>query len=203
MMYTYYYNYIIFELRMSGMMSLANHFLVAMPVQNDLIFSQSVIYICDYHELGTVGLMINRPTKFSIKLLVDGLASEHSPISLEDKPLMFGGPVQPERGFVIHRQLGNWRSSLLLLKNEVTVTTSNDIINSILKGSGPEDALVALGYVGWTSAQLEQEIINDRWLVCPYKAEILYDVPFESRWKETALTIGVQMDKLISGGGHA
>lgn len=188
---------------MPGQMSLANHFLVAMPAQDDLIFSESVVYICDYHELGTVGLIINHPTEFSIKLLVDNSDFDSELISLQDKPLMFGGPMQPERGFVIHRPIGHWRSSLLLLKNEVTVTTSNDIISSIIKGNGPQDALVALGYVGWDSSQLEQEIIDNRWLVCPFKAELLYDVPFEKRWKETALTIGVHMEQIISGGGHA
>ncbi len=188
---------------MAGQMSLANHFLVATPAQNDLIFAESVIYICDYHELGTVGLIVNRPTEFSVNLLLDTLDIDQVPTMIQEKPLMFGGPLQPERGFVIHRPVGHWRSSLLLLKDEVTVTTSSDIISSILKGNGPEDALVALGYVGWDSAQLEKEIIDNRWLVCPFKAELLYDVPFDRRWKEAALTIGVHMEQMISGGGHA
>lgn len=188
---------------MPAQMSLANHLLVAMPGQKDLVFAESVIYVCDYHELGTVGLMINRPTEFSVRLLVDQLEIKTVPQKSHDKPLMFGGPVQPERGFVIHRPVGNWRSSLLLLKDEVTVTTSNDIIESIVTGGGPDDALVTLGYVGWDSSQLEQEIIDNMWLVCPFKAELLYDVPFDERWKEAALTIGVHMDQLISGSGHA
>ncbi len=187
---------------MAGRMSLANNFLVAMPKQDDLIFTESVIYICDYHELGTVGLIINRPTEFSIKLLADHFDLSSVPENISKKPLMFGGPVQPERGFVIHRPVGNWRSSLLL-KDEVTVTTSNDIIEAIIRGNGPQDSLVVLGYVGWDTAQLEQEIIDNHWLVCPFKAELLYDVPFENRWKETALTIGVHMEQLVSGGGHA
>lgn len=184
-------------------MSLANHFLVAMPDQRDMIFAETVIYICDYHELGTVGLIINRPTEYSIKLLVESLGIEVKDDEIIDKPLMFGGPLQPERGFVIHRPAGNWRSSLLLLKNDVTITTSNDIISAIVTGNGPKDSLVALGYVAWDSNQLEQEIIDNVWLVCPFKAELLYDVPFLDRWKESALTIGVHMDNLISGGGHA
>ena len=188
---------------MANQMSLANHFLVAMPAQDNQVFTETVIYVCDYHELGTVGLIINRPTEFSIKLLVDQLDIGPVPTIIQDKPLMFGGPMQPERGFVIHKPGGHWRSSLLLCKNEVTVTTSNDIIASIIKGSGPNEALVALGYVGWNSAQLEQEIIDNRWLVCPFRSELLYDVPFDKRWKETALTIGVHMEQMISGGGHA
>ena len=188
---------------MSAQMSLANHLLVAMPSQSDLVFAESVVYVCDYHELGTVGLMINRPTEFSVRLLVDHLELDSVPKEVSDKPLMFGGPVQPERGFVIHRPVGNWRSSLLLVKDEVTITTSNDIINSIIEGKGPDDSLVTLGYVGWDSSQLEQEIIDDKWLVCPFKAELMYDVPYSERWKQAALTIGVHMDQLISGGGHA
>jgi len=188
---------------MTPTMSLANHFLVAMPSQDNLIFSKSVIYVCDYHQLGTVGLIINRPTDFSIRLLIYTLNLDIDPSLTLDKPLLFGGPQQPERGFVIHRPFGNWNSSLLLLNNQVTVTTSSDIIGSLLKGLGPKDALVTLGYVGWNSSQLEREIIDNRWLVCPFTPEILYDVPFEKRWKETALTIGVHMEQLISGGGHA
>ncbi|OGV32347.1 MAG: hypothetical protein A3E88_05680 [Legionellales bacterium RIFCSPHIGHO2_12_FULL_35_11] len=186
---------------MSMQMSLANHFLVAMPSQTDIIFSQSVIYICDYHALGTVGLMINRPTEYSVKLLFDHLELKSSSDEISKKPLMFGGPIQPERGFVIHRPVGNWRSSLLL-KDDVTITTSNDIISAIVAGKGPNDSLVTLGYAGWDTNQLEKEIIDNLWLVCPFRSDILYDVPFSSRWKEAALSIGVHMEQ-ISGGGHA
>ncbi|MDF1757687.1 MAG: YqgE/AlgH family protein [Legionellaceae bacterium] len=188
---------------MTLQMSLANQLLVAMPSQQDAVFAQSVIYVCDYHSLGTVGLMINKPTDYSVKILFEHLNLDAPSEEINNQPLMFGGPVQPERGFVIHRPFGNWRSSLKLCEDDVTITTSNDIIEAIVLGNGPKDSLVTLGYSGWDSSQLEQEIIDDLWLVCPFKAELLYDVPFKDRWKETALTIGVHMDQLISGGGHA
>ncbi|MGL6029866.1 MAG: YqgE/AlgH family protein, partial [Legionella sp.] len=117
-------------------------------------------------------------------------------------PLLFGGPVQPERGFVIHKQMGGWRSSLLL-QDEVTVTTSNDIIRAIAQDNGPKDSLVTLGYSGWNEDQLEKEVMDNIWLVCPYRSEILYDVPFEDRWEYAGLTLGVKMSQLSSSVGHA
>ena len=185
-------------------MSLANHFLVAMPAMDDIVFAQSVIYVCEHHEQGTVGLMVNRPTEYPLSLIFDQLhiASAHE--NMRHKPLLFGGPLQPERGFVIHRPCGKWRSSLPLVEPDVTITTSNDIIRAMADDKGPKDVLVALGYVGWQSAQLEDEIIHDSWLVCPFKPELLYEAPFEERWRLAGLTLGVHMEQLISGGsGHA
>ncbi len=189
---------------MTKQMSLANHFLVAMPLLDDVVFAQSVIYICEHHVQGTVGIMVNRPTEYPLDLIFQQLDIEASNPDTRDQPLLFGGPLQPERGFVIHRPGGVWRSSLALMKPDVTITTSNDIIRAIAKEQGPKDVLVALGYVGWESSQLEKEIIDDAWLVCPFKSELLYDVPFEDRWKSAGLSLGVHMDQLISSGsGHA
>lgn len=181
---------------------LANNFLIAMPSQRNPIYEKSVIYICEHQPQGTVGLIINHPMQFPLGLVFDQLHIEPIRIECNRQPLLFGGPVQPERGFVIHRPLGGWRSSLVL-RDDVTVTTSNDIIRAIAEDTGPNDALVALGYVGWAANQLDQEIIDGAWLVCPYKAEILYNVPFEERWKYAGLTMGVNMNQLISGAGHA
>jgi putative transcriptional regulator len=115
---------------------------------------------------------------------------------------MFGGPVQPERGFVIHQQVGSWRSSLVL-QDDVIITTSNDIIRAIAEDTGPKEALVTLGYAGWTHEQLEKEIIDNLWLVCPYLKEIVYDVPFSERWEYAGSTLGVKMSQLGSSAGHA
>lgn len=189
---------------MTTQMSLANHFLVAMPALNDIIFSQSVIYVCEHHTQGTVGLIVNRPTEYPLNLIFEQLHIESSREQIRNKPLLFGGPLQPERGFVIHRPSGMWRSSLPLVKPDVTITTSNDIIRAIADNIGPQDVLVALGYVGWESSQLEKEIMEDAWLVCPFKSELLYEVPFEDRWRSAGLSLGVHMDQLISSGrGHA
>ncbi len=182
--------------------SLANSLLIAMPSLKDPTFEKSVIYVCEHQAQGTVGLIINRPMQFPLGLVFDQLNIEPIHVESNRLPLLFGGPLQPERGFVIHRPFGGWRSSLAL-HEDVTVTTSNDIIRAIADETGPKDVLVTLGYVGWGADQLDQELLDNVWLVCPYKAELLYEVPFEERWEYAGLTIGVKMNQLISGTGHA
>lgn len=182
--------------------SLANHLLIAMPSMIDPNFERTVIYVCEHHAQGTVGLIINRPMEFPMSLVFEQLKIEPARHEQNLQPLLFGGPIQPERGFVIHRPSGEWRSSLAL-DDAVTVTTSNDIIRAIANDTGPKDALVTLGYAGWTDNQLEQEVINNIWLVCPFRSELLYDVPFLQRWEYAGLTIGVKMNQLSSITGHA
>ena len=182
--------------------SFSNHFLIAMPRLNEPSLSRSVVYVCEHHAEGTVGLIINRPMPFSLGLVFNQLQIEPVDSEKNSLPLLFGGPLQPERGFVIHRPFGHWQSSLML-RDGVTVTTSNDIIRAIASNHGPKDALVALGYAGWGEHQLEKEIMNDLWLVCPYKPELLYDVPFDERWEYAGSTIGVHMNHLSSSSGHA
>ncbi len=182
--------------------SLANHMLIAMPSLADPNFSKTVIYVCEHHVQGTVGLIINRPMQFPLGLVFDQLHIEPVRVESNHLPLLFGGPLQPERGFVIHRPFGGWRSSLALQEG-VTITTSNDIIRAIANDNGPKDVLVTLGYVGWGQEQLDKEVIDDVWLVCPYRSELLYEVPFEERWEYAGLTIGVKMNQLTSSAGHA
>lgn len=182
--------------------SLANHLLIAMPSLQDPNFEKTVVYLCEHHEDGSVGLIINRPMQFHLSLVFEQLNIEPIRVEQNRQPLLFGGPVQPERGFVIHKQAGGWRSSLFL-QDEVTVTTSNDIIRAIAQDVGPKDALVTLGYASWMDNQLEQEVMNNMWLVCPYRSEILYDVPFDQRWEYAGLSIGVKMNQMISRAGHA
>jgi putative transcriptional regulator len=182
--------------------SMANHLLVAMPSIHDPDFERSVIYLCENHNDGSVGLIINRPMQFPMSLVFEQLQIE--PIRLEQNrlPLLFGGPVQQERGFVIHKQVGGWRSSLFL-QDEVTITTSNDIIRAIAQDEGPKDLLVALGYSSWMPKQLEEEVMKNCWLVCPYKSEILYEVPFGKRWEYAVSSLGIKLSQLISDAGHA
>jgi putative transcriptional regulator len=187
---------------MSSNTSLANHLLIAMPSLAESPFSQSVIYVCEHHTQGTVGLIINKPMQFPLGLVFDQLQIEPLHVESNRLPLLFGGPLQTERGFVIHRPLGGWRSSLPLQEG-VTITTSNDIIRAIAQETGPKDVLVTMGYAGWAGEQLDKEIMDNLWLVCPYKPELLYDVPFEKRWEYAGLTIGVKMNQLSSVTGHA
>jgi putative transcriptional regulator len=182
--------------------SLANHLLIAMPAMTDPNFAHTVIYVCEHHPEGTVGLIINRPMEFPLSLVFEQMNIQSTQEEKKMQPLMFGGPIQMERGFVIHRPVGDWRSSLVL-GDEVTITTSNDIIRAIADGNGPKDALITLGYSGWSENQLEQEVMNNIWLVCPFKAELLYDVPFVQRWEAAGLMIGVKMNQLTSDAGHA
>ncbi|KTC84825.1 YqgE/AlgH family protein [Legionella brunensis] len=187
---------------MTNNSSLANHLLIAMPSMTDPNFERAVIYICEHHVQGTVGLIINRPMQYPLSLVFEQMQIEPTKNEYSQKPLLFGGPVQPERGFVIHRPIGGWRSSLAL-RDDVTVTTSNDIIRAIAADKGPKDALITLGYSGWGENQLEDEVMNNAWLVCPYTPELLYEVPFSERWEYAGAVIGVKMNQLTSIAGHA
>jgi putative transcriptional regulator len=186
---------------MDTLLSLRGCLLVATPSLHASSFERSVIYICEHQPEGAVGLIVNRPLQYPLSFMFEQLYIESAHASQRNEPLLFGGPVQPERGFVIHRPFGAWRSSLLL-DDDVTITTSNDIIRAIARDDGPKDALVALGFVAWGEGQLDLEA-ETQWLVCPYQSDLLYDVPFEQRWEQTALSIGVHIDKLVSGEGHA
>ena len=188
---------------MSEALSLVNHFLVAMPSLTDLVFSQSVIYICEHDDRGTMGMMINRPLGHPISMIYDQLGIVKGNEPVKQYPLLFGGPIQAERGFVIHRPSGNWQTSMKVAGNDATITTSRDIIRAMAKNEGPKDALRVLGYVGWDKNELEREISKeDAWLVCPFRPELLYDVPFAERWKAAAMILGVDMDNMTSS-GHA
>ena len=182
--------------------SLANHLLIAMPAMADPNFEHTVVYICEHHTQGTVGLIINRPMEFPIGLVFEQMNIKPTNGAQKDQPIMYGGSIQMERGFVIHKPTGKWRSSLVL-GDDVTITTSNDIIRAIAANKGPKDALITLGYVGWSANQLEEEVMNNTWLVCPFKAELLYDVPFIQRWEYAGMIIGVKMNQLTSNIGHA
>ncbi len=203
--------------------SLANHLLIAMPALGDPHFKGSVIYICEHDkQQGTVGLIINQPMQWPLSVVFKQLEIEPIQSEKNGLPLLFGGPIQPERGFVIHKQVGGWRSSLFL-QNDVIVTTSNDIIRAIASDAGvndaganvsdagdaiasassPKDFLVALGYSGWVENQLEREVMDNIWLVCPFKQEILYEVPFEQRWEYAGSILGIKMNQLSSSSGHA
>lgn len=187
---------------MATISSLANNLLIAMPSLKDPNFEKTVIYLCEHREEGSVGLIINRPMRFSLSFIFEQLALDSVPIEQNNKPLMFGGPILPERGFVVHKQVGKWRSSLFL-QDEVTVTTSNDIIRALAKDQGPQDVLVTLGYSGWDAHQLEKEIMDNMWLICPCQSELLYEVPFEERWDYAGLTLGIKMNQLNVSSGHA
>ena len=187
---------------MEAVVSLCNHFLIAMPTVQTVYLKQAVIYICEHHAQGTVGLIINRPLSYPLGLVFNTLAITPKREEQNQQPLLFGGPAQTERGFVIHRPVGQWRSSLHV-SDEVTITTSNDIIQALADDVGPTDVLVAMGYVGWDREQLDKEMSENRWLVCPYSTDLLYHVPFAQRWSDAAARMGITVDQLVEGSGHA
>lgn len=188
---------------MTQISNLTNHLLIASPTLKQSEFEHSVIYVCEHQEAGAIGIIVNHPLKEQLGVVFSQLHIEPDKEDSIHLPLLYGGPNQTERGFVIHRQMSeNFRSSLHINK-DVTVTTSKDIITALAHDKGPADFLVTLGYAGWDEQQLENEIINDTWLVCPFHPEVLYDVPFEERWAYAGRLIGVDMNKLSSTIGHA
>jgi putative transcriptional regulator len=187
---------------MSNISSFSNMLLVAMPSMKDPNFRHTVIYVCEHQPEGAVGLIINRPMQFPIAMIFEQLNIQPIRVQLSTRPLLYGGPIQPERGFVIHKQLGPWQSSLNL-REDVTITTSNDIIRAIAVDEGPADLLVTLGFTGWSAQQLEDEVKNDSWIICPFKPELVYEVPFEDRWLYAGSLIGIDMNQLTSQSGHA
>jgi putative transcriptional regulator len=186
-----------------ALMPLSGQILVATPKLRKSMFEKSLIFICEHHEQGSVGVMINRPTSFFLSYIFEQLGVDVNASSLKNLPLLFGGAIQPERGFVLHRPPGEWRSSLIIKPNEVTLTTSNDIIRALANNTGPSDVIVTLGYSAWEPLQLEDEIKNDYWLVCPYQKDLLYNVAYPDRWTFAGNLMGIDIEKMIFGTGHA
>lgn len=183
-----------------------NYFLVAMPVLTDPYFNRSVVYICEHSEKGAVGIVINQPLQ-SLRvnlseLLQDIVVGSLTESTATDFPILCGGPVHPERGFVIHAPVGEWQSSLKM-NSGISVTTSKDILQAIAKQQGPDKFIFSLGYANWVAGQIEHEIINNFWLTIPASASILFDVPFEQRWLKAMNYLGVDVTKLAYMGGHA
>lgn len=180
-------------------MSLSGQFLVCMKTPNlDMgLFDQSVIFICEHHEQGSVGVMINRPTSFHLSYIFEQLGVEYQQSQFQELPLLFGGPMQPERGFVLHEPPGHWRSSLIIDPKDVTLTTSNDIIRAMAKNEGPDNVMITLGYSVWEPQKLEAEIMKDYWLVCPFNKELLYEVPHAERWNYAGRLLGIDTLSLV------
>jgi len=182
---------------------LSGHFLIAMPTMGDPNFHHSVSLICEHNSEGALGITINRPMD-DIRLLdvFQQMELEAQAPEIGDQTLFSGGPVERERGFVIHRPLGDWEASLDL-GDGIGVTSSQDILKAIADGKGPTQSFVALGYAGWGAGQLEQEMTENAWLSCPADARILFDVPSSQRWREAARAMGVDLSRLSGQSGHA
>jgi len=180
---------------------LTGQFLIAMPALEDPNFAQTVTFLCQHSTEGALGVIISRPLEMRLNEILETMGIPLEDESAGDIPVYWGGPVQPERGFVIHSPVGHWQGTLAV-GDDIGLTTSRDILEAIACGRGPEKLLLALGYAGWGEGQLEEEILQNAWLNGPASAEIMFDLPPALRWRAAAALMGVDLDLLSSQAGH-
>jgi putative transcriptional regulator len=184
------------------MQSLQDHFLIAMPALADRNFAQTVTYVCKHDPEGAFGIVINRPSDLSLGEMLGQLAIDIEDASVIDRPVLHGGPVEPERGFVLHRGDLGFEASLAV-SEELRLTSSPDVLTALGRGTGPDPVLVALGYAGWGRGQLEAELHTNTWLTVPAEPGILFDTPFEQRWTAALGLPGVDIRRITEYAGHA
>ncbi len=182
--------------------NLAGQLLIAMPAMLDPNFARTVTYICEHSDQGALGLVVNRPLDIDLGDVFAQLELQNCDDAMCKLPVLHGGPVHIERGFVIHDAEDGWESSTPI-KDSIQVTTSRDILIAMANGRGPKRATVALGYAGWGAGQLEYEILENSWLNAPADAQIIFDTPFEDRWQQSAQLLGVDLTLISSDAGHA
>nr|WP_233556501.1 YqgE/AlgH family protein [Noviherbaspirillum sedimenti] len=184
--------------------NLVNHFLIAMPSMFDPVFGGTVVYLCEHNAQGALGLIINKPTDMTMDVLFERieLELEIAPQAGGNQPVMFGGPVQVERGFVLHSPPGAYSSSMRVT-DAIALTTSKDILEAAATGKGPHKILVALGCTGWSAGQLEEEIVRNGWLTVPADPAILFDLPLEQRFAAAMKLLGIDPGMLAGVAGHA
>ena len=182
--------------------NLTNQFLIAMPGLADSNFYHTVTYICAHNEEGAMGIVINRPLELTLNEVLEQMnITTHSDL-IAHIPVYQGGPVQADRGFVLHQPIRKWDYSIEIC-NAIGIATSRDILKAIANGEGPENSLVALGYAGWGAGQLEREIRDNVWFNAPADISIIFKTPTEHRWEAAVALTGVDLDKLSSDVGHA
>ena len=174
-----------------------------MPAMADERFAGTVIYLCEHNARGALGIVINRPTDLTLQSLFErvDLKLEIAPRAAE--PVLFGGPVQVERGFVLHDQPEAQYSSSLSLPDGLALTTSKDVLEAVAGGAGPHRLLVTLGYAGWGEGQLEQELARNAWLTMPADRAVLFDVPYAERFEAALGLLGISSAMLSADAGHA
>ena len=182
--------------------ALTNQLLIAMPGMVDPNFSSTVTLICEHNDDGALGIIINRPLTLKLSGLFDQLAVEDADPDVASNPVMSGGPVSTERGFVLHGKEHSFENTLVV-SDDIQLTLSRDVIDAMAIGDGPEKALVAIGYAGWEPGQLEQEMLANSWLNVTATAELVFDTPFEERWNSAARLLGIDMASISPDAGHA
>jgi putative transcriptional regulator len=181
--------------------SLRNHFLIAMPGLNDSSFAHTVTYICEHSDKGAMGVVINTATPMQLKEIFAQMELADA-AEAGDQIVMSGGPVQPERGFVLHPSDSKWQSTLEV-SPDISLTASRDIIVALAEGRGPKQYLITLGYAGWGEGQLEEEIASNSWLTVQADKDVIFNTPFEQRWTAAAQTLGIDVNLISSTAGHA
>ena len=187
---------------MGATVNLTHHFLIAMPNMADPNFAHTLTYVCEHNPDGALGLVVNRPIEMTLSSLFEQIEVPLPDDGLKETPVMFGGPVQVDRGFVLHRPLGNWQSTLAI-HGEVGLTTSKDILEAVARGEGPANMLVSLGYAGWSAGQLEQELAQNAWLTVEADPDVLFALPPEERLPAAMRLLGIDFSQLSDNAGHA
>lgn len=185
-------------------MNLKDHFIIAMPTMVDALFSQSVVYICEHNRDGAMGIIINKPViELSVGLVLDRLDIKPTMVCAElEQSVFVGGPLSEEQGFILHTPQTTFASSIKIT-DELMITTSLDLLHSIGSPEQPKDILLALGYSGWQTFQLESEIARNDWLVAKANPHIIFDTPIEQRWQKAASEIGVNLNTISRQMGNA
>jgi putative transcriptional regulator len=186
--------------------NLTNHFLIAMPNMADPNFSKSLTYVCEHNDQGALGIVINRPIDMTLQALFERLSLSMKDRARADAPIYFGGPVQTDRGFVLHLPAGDWQSTLKVAVasgGAIGLTTSKDILEAVGRGEGPAKMLVTLGYAGWAAGQIEHELKQNAWLTVEAKDAILFDLPPDERLPAAMELLGIDYARLADHAGHA
>lgn len=184
-------------------LSLQDHFLIAMPGIADRHFSQSVVYVCAHSEEGAMGLVINHPmADLHLSQILEQVKIKSDIPKINQQPVLLGGPVQHERGFILHRPNSTWGSTLMT-GSDMGVTSSQDILESMAMGAGPEETMVVLGCAGWSPGQIESEISENSWMTVPASADVIFHTPYGDRWRAALKLLGIDASQLSSECGHA
>ncbi|WP_058834071.1 YqgE/AlgH family protein [Luteimonas abyssi] len=181
---------------------LASQLLIALPALADPNFAKSVALICQHDDDGAMGVLVNRVSEYTLGDVFEQMGIDGGEAMLRAQPVLAGGPVHPERGFVVHDGDHGWDSSLRIA-DDLYVTTSRDVLEAMARGEGPARALVALGCAGWGAGQLEHELTENTWLTAPADAELLFALPLDARWEAAAGRIGVDLLRVADYAGHA
>lgn len=190
----------------SSPINLTNQFLIAMPGMVDGNFAGTVVYMCEHNDKGALGLVINRPIDINLKHLFEKVDLSLDRSDLAERPVYLGGPVQTERGFVLHESLddeGGHYNSTLKIEGGLEMTTSRDVLEALSNGAGPRKVFITLGYSGWTAGQLEEEISRNGWLNVDADPDVIFDTPVEQRYDKALSLLGINRNFLMGEAGHA